>query len=77
MAICGYGKVLDVDLSERKIEQRDIAPEFARKFIGGMGFSCKILYDEVGLDTDPLSPDNYHTRSIGCQDRRTFGIYYH
>lgn len=54
----GYGKILDLDLSNGKIEQRDIEAEFARKFIGGMGFSCKILYDEVGTDVDPLSPDN-------------------
>jgi aldehyde:ferredoxin oxidoreductase len=23
-----------------------------------MGFGCKILYDEVGIDTDTLGPDN-------------------
>ena len=58
MTLYGYGKILDVDLSNGKIEKRDIDPEFARKFIGGMGFSCKILYDEVGPNVDPLSPDN-------------------
>jgi len=54
----GYGKVLHVNLSTGGIEKRDIAPEFARKFGGGIGFGCKILYDEVGPDIDPLSPDN-------------------
>ncbi|MFC1871106.1 aldehyde ferredoxin oxidoreductase family protein [Chloroflexota bacterium] len=54
----GYGRIMDVDLAAGKIIQRDINPEFARKFVGGMGFSCKILYDEVGADVDPLSPDN-------------------
>ena len=58
MVLYGYGKILDVDLSNGKIEKRDIDPEFARKFIGGMGFSCKILYDEVGTNVDPLGPDN-------------------
>jgi len=58
MAICGYGKILDVDLSSGEFEKRDIAPEFAQNFIGGMGFSCKILYDEVDPKIDPLSPEN-------------------
>ncbi|MFC1934859.1 aldehyde ferredoxin oxidoreductase family protein [Chloroflexota bacterium] len=58
MTLYGYGKLLDVDLSTGKIEKKDIDPQFARKFIGGMGFSLKILYDEVGPDIDPLSPDN-------------------
>ncbi|MFC1970429.1 aldehyde ferredoxin oxidoreductase family protein [Chloroflexota bacterium] len=54
----GYGKILDVDLSMGKLVKRDIDSKFAREFIGGMGFSCKILYDEVGEDVDPLSPEN-------------------
>jgi len=58
MAVCGYGKILDVDLSSGKIVKRQIEPQFARKFLGGMGFSCKILYDEVGADVDPFSSEN-------------------
>lgn len=58
MITYGYGRVLDVDLASRKIVKTDIDPEFARDFIGGMGFSCKILYDEVGLDITPFGPDN-------------------
>ncbi|MFC2059825.1 aldehyde ferredoxin oxidoreductase family protein [Chloroflexota bacterium] len=58
MALYGYGKILNVDLSTGDIVKKDIDPKFAREFIGGMGFSCKILYDEVGPDVDPLGPDN-------------------
>ena len=54
----GYGKILDVDLSTAEILKRDITPQFAQEYIGGMGFSCKILYDEVGVNVDPFSPDN-------------------
>ncbi|MFC2019122.1 aldehyde ferredoxin oxidoreductase family protein [Chloroflexota bacterium] len=54
----GYGKRLDIDLSTGKIIKTHIDPKFAREYIGGMGFSCKILYDEVGPDVDPFSPDN-------------------
>lgn len=54
----GYGRVLHVDLSTGSIEKRDIDPVFARKFGGGIGFGCKILYDQVGPETDSLSPEN-------------------
>lgn len=54
----GYGKSLQVDLCTGKIVKTEIDPEFARGFVGGMGFSCKILYDEAGLDVDPYSPAN-------------------
>ncbi len=54
----GYGKILDVDLSSRRIATTDIDPDFARNFIGGMGFSSKILYDEVGPGVNPFSPAN-------------------
>ncbi len=58
MSPYGYGKILDIDLSTGKVVKRDIDPEFAKKYIGGMGFSIKILYDEVGPEVDPLGPDN-------------------
>ena len=58
MAFGGYGKILDIDLAGRKIIKKEIDPEFARKYIGGVGFGCKILFDEVGHDVDPLGPDN-------------------
>lgn len=58
MGVYGYGKILDVDLETGKIVKRDITPQFAREYLGGMGFSCKILYDEVGPDVDAFSPKN-------------------
>jgi len=54
----GYGKILDVDLTTGKITTRDIESQFSRKYLGGMGFGCKILYDEVGPEVDPLGPEN-------------------
>lgn len=55
----GYtGKVLIIDLSKEQIEMADTNREMARRFIGGMGYSGKVLYDEVGPDIDPLSPKN-------------------
>ena len=58
MALFGYGRVLEVNLSTKSISKRDMDPLFSEQFIGGMGFGCKILYDEVGPEVDPLGPDN-------------------
>ena len=58
MSISGYGKILEVDLSRAKISSRKIDPDFARKYIGGVGFGTRIIYDEVGTDVDPYSPQN-------------------
>jgi aldehyde:ferredoxin oxidoreductase len=45
MAVHGYGKILDVDLSAGRFSQKDIDPQFARHYLGGMGFSSRILYN--------------------------------
>jgi aldehyde:ferredoxin oxidoreductase len=58
MTLSGYGSIVDIDLSTGHIARRGIDAPFAREFVGGMGFSCKILFDEVGANVDPLSPDN-------------------
>ncbi len=68
----GYaGKILDIDLSAARVTQRDLEPQFAREFIGGMGFSCKLLYEEVGRDVEPLSPDNVVILAAGPLTRNT------
>ena len=54
----GYGKILNVNLTSRSITTEEIKSSFAVNYIGGMGFSCKILYDEVGPEIDPLAPEN-------------------
>ena len=65
MALYGYGKILDVDLTTRRIEKRDLAAEFAEEFIGGMGFGSRMLYEEVGTEVDPLGPKNIIIFAIG------------
>ncbi|MFW9887557.1 MAG: aldehyde ferredoxin oxidoreductase family protein [Candidatus Thorarchaeota archaeon] len=55
----GYrNKILKVDLSLGDITDTPIDQKIARKFIGGAGYACRILYDMVELKTDPLGPDN-------------------
>jgi len=52
------GKILRVDLKEKRLWDESIDEEFARKYIGGVGFATKILYDEVPKGADPLGPEN-------------------
>jgi len=55
----GYmGKLLRVDLTKEKFSFEEIKPEVLRKFIGGVGYGAKLLYDELPAGIDPLSPEN-------------------
>ncbi len=55
----GYGgKILRINLSNGKISKEEISEEFARKYLGGLGFTTRILYNEVPADVDPLSEAN-------------------
>jgi len=55
----GYaGKLLYVDLSSGSIQAKPLERDFALKYIGGRGFSARILYEELRAGVDPLSPDN-------------------
>ena len=52
------GKLLIVNLSSKEISEEQINDPIAEKFLGGAGYACKYLYDQIDKDTDPLSPDN-------------------
>lgn len=55
----GYmNRLLYVDLSESRIEKRDIDIEDLKKYVGGSGLATKILYEETDKDTNPLGPEN-------------------
>lgn len=65
MHIYGYGKILEVDLSSSELTKKEITSTFAEEYLGGMGFSCKILYDEVKPGVDPLGPENIVIFAVG------------
>ncbi|MFX1410846.1 MAG: aldehyde ferredoxin oxidoreductase family protein, partial [Promethearchaeota archaeon] len=52
------GKLLNIDLSKKDIFDESLNEDFARKFLGGAGYSCRYLYDFLDKNTDPLSPNN-------------------
>ncbi|MCK5552266.1 MAG: aldehyde ferredoxin oxidoreductase family protein, partial [Deltaproteobacteria bacterium] len=55
----GYaGQILYVNLTDGSIQVKPLDRAFALNYIGGRGFSSRILWDEVKPGTDPFSPDN-------------------
>ena len=55
----GYaGKVLRINLSDETVSKEPLDPEEARQFLGGRGFNAHKLYKEIGVDVDPLGPEN-------------------
>lgn len=62
----GYTQLrLDVDLTKGTITKREMPDEFCTDWIGGLGFSAKVLWDEVPADADPLGPENVLVYSHG------------
>ena len=53
-----FGKQLRVSLSTGEIKSEDIDVDILRKYIGGVGYGARVLYDELEKGIDPLSPDN-------------------
>ena len=55
----GYaGKLLRVFLDEKKVKEENLNFDDLRKYIGGVGYGAKLLYDEVKEGIDPLGPNN-------------------
>ncbi len=59
MTLGGYaGTVLVVDLTRRRITKEPLDPELARDFIGGLGLSVRLAYENMEPGTEPLDPEN-------------------
>jgi len=57
--VFGYaGKILRVDLTNRRFRVEDLNLELAKKYIGGRGLATKIFYDEVDPKVEPFSKEN-------------------
>lgn len=52
------GKILVVDLSVGSITTEPLDMEMAHLFIGGRGIGARLLWDLVGPEVEPLSPEN-------------------
>jgi len=60
-----YGKILRLDLTKKKASVQSFNEEFAKKFIGGIGFCAKIIYDEVPGEIDAYDPRNEIVFAVG------------
>ena len=55
----GYiGTYLDIDLTTGQIEKKTVDEKMIQDFVGGGGFSARILWEETDASTDPLGPEN-------------------
>jgi aldehyde:ferredoxin oxidoreductase len=52
------GNQLTINLTDCGISIQPLDPVFARKYIGGRGFTSRMNYDLNPKDVDPLSPEN-------------------
>jgi aldehyde:ferredoxin oxidoreductase len=51
-------KILDIDLTTQTIEGKPLDVEMANHFLGGRGLGARLLWDLVGPEVAPLSPEN-------------------
>ena len=59
MTLGGFaGTILVVDLTRGVITKEPLAPGLARDFIGGLGLTVKLAYDNLEPGTDALAPEN-------------------
>jgi aldehyde:ferredoxin oxidoreductase len=55
----GYtGKILEVDLTTHSTKTIEVTSDFAKKWLGGVGFGAYFMWNRVKEGTDPLGPDN-------------------
>ena len=52
------GRIMRIDVSKNRISEENLNEKDAEKFIGGKGLGAKLLFDNVDITVDPLSPDN-------------------
>jgi aldehyde:ferredoxin oxidoreductase len=55
----GYkGQMLRVNLTEKGVTKEPLREDWARDFVGGVGYSARLLYEELKPKIDPLGPEN-------------------
>jgi len=51
-------RVIEIDLSSKKITPVSISEDLRRRFLGGKGLALKLMYDRLNPGIDPLGEDN-------------------
>ena len=65
MRFAETGFNLEIDLSRESIERVETDPGLTSLYLGGQGTAGKILWDRVGPEVEPFSPDNLLIFSTG------------
>jgi len=52
------GKILHIDVTNRKTSVQRVGPDFLKKYLGGVGLATRLVYDNTPKGGDPLGPDN-------------------
>ena len=61
----GYaGKILNIDLSSRKIST-ERTMDYAKDFLGGLGINAKIMWNRYPVGADTFSPESYLLLGVG------------
>jgi len=55
---CYCGKIAYINLSDGKVEAKEIPEEYLVNFLGGSGLAARLIFDLVDPTADPLSPEN-------------------
>ena len=53
-----FGKQLRIFLDTKEVIVEEIESAVLKKYLGGVGYGARVLYDEIEKGIDPLSPDN-------------------
>ncbi len=53
-----HGRILEVDLSARKMKDMSISEEFFQKYIGGATLAAALVYERLKKGIHPLAPEN-------------------
>jgi aldehyde:ferredoxin oxidoreductase len=61
----GYGKIIDIDLTDRCVDTREFTEAMALESLGGFGYNVHFLYQNLMEGTDPLGPENLMVVSLG------------
>src|SRR5512139_3285272 len=60
-----HGRMLEVDLSARKMSDLPLSEEFLKKYIGGATLAAALVYERMGKDPNPLAPEKPLVFSTG------------
>ncbi len=52
------GKILEINLTDRTIETKNLSEGIYLGYLGGLGLASRLLFDYLPPQTDPLSPEN-------------------